>query len=308
MAAVNYATQYSRALANAYPYQSYFGDLRTTENNGKYKWIDGKTIKIPKLTTKGAVNADNDKITTATRRWDNEWEPKEVSFHREWSTLLHPTDVDMTNQVATIQNITQNFNEFHKFPEKDAYLISKLYSEFIAAGGTATETAITASNILSLIDADLEALEEARVPMAGTLMYITPTLNKILKGVMNRYMSSTDSEINRTLSRIEQLTLKSVPSDLMRSKYDFDEDWAVHKKDTTVTGDADALYINYMIVHPSAIITPEVYTFAQLDEPSAMSNGKYVYYEERYEDVFLLSERKAALRFHASEKALGAST
>lgn len=298
MAAVNYATEYSRALANAYPYQSYFGELRSVENNGKYRWINGKTIEIPKLTTKGAIDADNDKITTATRRWDNEWEAKTVSFHREWSTLLAPTDVDMTNQVATIQNITQNFNEFHKFPEKDAYLASKLYSELVAAGGTVDSTAITKDNILGLIDAELEALEEARVPLAGTIMYVTPALSRVLKNVMTRYMSATDSVINRALSRIEQLTLKTVPSDLMRSAYDFTEDWTVA---------TDALYINYIIVHPSAIITPEVYAFARLDEPSAMSNGKYVYYEERYEDVFLLQARKDALHIHASTNALGAS-
>lgn len=307
MAAVNYATMYSRALANAYPYQSYFGELRSIENNGKYKWIDGKTIKIPKLTTKGAVNANNDSIKFATRRWDNDWEPKEVSFHREWSTLLAPTDVDMTNQVATIQNITQNFNEFHKFPEKDAYLVSKIYSDVKALNVTMTSSAITSSNILNLVDAELEAMEEKRVPIEGAIMYLTPQLNRILKGVMTRYLNSTDSEINRRLSRIDQLTLKTVPSDLMRSQYDFDEDWKVHTKDASVTGDADALYINYMIVHPSAIITPEVYTFAQLDSPSAMSNGKYVYYEERYEDVFILNERKDAIRMHASAKALGAT-
>ncbi|MGN0807974.1 MAG: capsid protein [Candidatus Coproplasma sp.] len=296
MSAVNYATLYGRALANAYPYQSYFGKLRNIENNSKFRWLNAKTIEIPTLTTKGAVNADNDTITTAVRRWDNSWEPKEVKFHREWSTLLAPTDVDMTNQVATIQNITSNFNEFHKFPEKDAYLVSKLYKDLTALDVTAKSEDITAANILALIDKELEDMQNKRVPVNGSIMYLTPALSTLLKGVMSRYLNSTDSTINRTISRIEQLELVIVPEDLMRTEYDFTEDWAVK---------SGALYINYFIVHPSAIITPEVYTFAQLDQPSAMSNGKYVYYEERYEDVFILNERKDAIRFHASANPLG---
>ena len=52
------------------------------------------------------------------------------------------------------------------------------------------------------------------------------------------------------------------------------------------------------LVHPSAVITPEKYSFAQLDEPSAGSQGKYEYYEESYDDVFILNNRKDAIMFN----------
>ena len=37
MAAINYATQYSQALANAYPYALNFGALYATPNNNRYR-------------------------------------------------------------------------------------------------------------------------------------------------------------------------------------------------------------------------------------------------------------------------------
>ena len=41
--ALNYATQYQKALAQAYPYALYFGDLYNTENDSRYQWVDAKT-------------------------------------------------------------------------------------------------------------------------------------------------------------------------------------------------------------------------------------------------------------------------
>ena len=56
MPALNYAESYSRNLANAFPYVLNFGALYATPTNGRYKFIDSKTIKIPTITTTGRVN------------------------------------------------------------------------------------------------------------------------------------------------------------------------------------------------------------------------------------------------------------
>ena len=59
-----------------------------------------------------------------------------------------------------------------------------------------------------------------------------------------------------------------------------------------------AKQINMMLVHPLAVITPHKYSFAQLEAPSALSEGKYVYYEESYEDVFILNNKADAIQFN----------
>ena len=88
---------------------------------------------------------------------------------------------------------------------------------------------------------------------------------------------------------MDEVKIESVPSALMKTAYDFTEGWA--------TG-AGAKQINMLLIHPSAVITPEKYAFAQLDAPSAGSNGKYVYFEESYDDVFVLKKRKNAIMFN----------
>ena len=72
-----------------------------------------------------------------------------------------PADVDDTNMVLTIQNATKVFNETQKFPEKDAYTISKIYADWTSQGGVADTTALTVDNVLTVFDKLMEAMDEA---------------------------------------------------------------------------------------------------------------------------------------------------
>ena len=174
MSNLNYAQAYAQALAQAYPYVLHFAALRSTENDARYKWTGANTIQIPSLSTTGRVDGDRDTIATATRNYNNAWEPKTLGNHRRWSTLVHPMDIDETNQVASIQNITKVFNEEQKFPEMDAYLISKIYADWVAAGCSSDTTALTVENILTVFDGWMAAMDEANVPATGRILYATP--------------------------------------------------------------------------------------------------------------------------------------
>ena len=288
---LNYATGYAQALAQAYPYVLHFAALRSTENDSRYKWTGANTIQIPSLSTTGRVDGDRDTIEVAKRNFQNAWEPKTLSNYRTWSTLVHPMDIDETNQVASIQNITKVFNEEQKFPEMDAYLVSKLYADWLAAGKTADTTGLTVENILAVFDGYMQAMDEANVPKVGRMLYVTPAVNTLLKNAkeMNRFIQNGDENIRRAVASLDEVKIESVPSALMKTIYDFTEGWKAG---------AGAKQINMLLAHPSAVITPEKYTFAQLDAPSAGSNGKYVYFEESYDDTFLLNKRKDAVMYN----------
>ena len=176
MQAINYATEYSRALSQRFPHVLNFGALYSTPNNGRYRWVNAKTIEIPSISTTGRVDADRDTIALAQRNYDNKWESKTLENERKWSTIVHPMDVDQTNMVATIANITQVFNEEQKFPEMDAYLISKIYADWITTkdeeGNTrvADTTAITTENALAVFDDMMLKMDNERVPANGRIL------------------------------------------------------------------------------------------------------------------------------------------
>ena len=289
--ALNYAQSYQAALAQAYPYVLHFAALRSTENDGRYKWTGAKTIEIPSLSTTGRVDGSRDTIGTASRNYDNAWEPKTLTNHRKWSTLVHPMDVDETNNAASIQNITKVFNETEKFPEMDAYLVSKVFTDWKTASGTPDTDELTVDNILSKFDAWMEAMDEANVPTTGRLLYLTPATSTLLKQAVEKYrnIQNGDSSIKRAVENVDNVQIEKVPSALMKTVYDFTEGWKAG---------VSAKQIHALLIHPSAVITPEKYAFAQLEAPSALSEGKYVYFEESYDDVFVLNKRKDAIMFN----------
>ena len=302
MATLNYATEYFSALEQEFPYVLYFGDLFATPNNGRYRWINSRSIEIPSLSTTGRTDGDRDTIGTRRRNYDNAWKTLTLENHRQWSTLVHPRDVDETNQVASIANITRVFNDTQKFPEMNAYLVSKVFSDWCGTGATArtpNTTALTANNVLEIFDQMMQDMDDKRVPRQGRILYVTPEVRTLINNAKQIYrhidLQANSSAISRGITAIDEVRIPpSVPSDMMKTLYDFTEGWAV---------DDDAQQINMFLVHPQAVITPISYEFAQLDPPSAGSQGKWEYFEESFEDVFVLPNRKDAIAFNITNTA-----
>lgn len=293
MAALNYAQQYSKELSQAFPYVLNFGQLYNTSNNAKYKITGANTIQIPVISTTGRVDSDKDTIASATRNFNNTWETKVLANQRKWSTLVHPDDINKTNFVASIGNITKVYNEENKFPEMDAYTISKIYTDWVAQTKTAVTTALTEANVLTVFDTLMQGMDEKRVPVQGRILYVTPAIKTLIKNAsaVTRNISVDGggaSTINRNVSRIDEVEIVAVSSDLMKTLYDFTTGW--------VAG-VGAKQINMALIHPIAVITPVSYQFASLDEPSAVTEGKYVYFEESFEDVFILNKKADAINF-----------
>ena len=301
--ALNYATEYSRALSQMWPYVLNFGALYNTANNGRYRWVNAKTIEIPSISTTGRVNADRDTVAFAQRNYDNKWETKTLSNERKWSTLVHPMDVDQTNMVTTIVNITEVFNQEQKFPEMDAYLISKLYTDWILTKNPRTQethvaddTVLTINNVLAVFDEMMLKMDNAMVPPNGRILYVTNEVKTLLKSAekISRSIdvSSGPNGIDRRVNSLDQVQIIGVPAALMKTAYDFTVGWAPAQS---------AKQVNMLLVHPLAVITPVSYTFSRLDAPSAMSEGKYTYYEESFEDVFILNNKSDALQFNVTD-------
>lgn len=295
MAAVNYAESYERSLAQAYPNVLHFGELYGTANNSIYTFLNAKTIHIPSISVTGRQNVNRDAIDGVFKRnVDDSYEDKTMQFYREWSTSLDPADVDETNMVLTIQNATKVFNETQKFPEKDAYTVSKIFADWSAQGGKANTEVLTVENVLTVFDALMEAMDEALVPFAGRILYVTPAVKTLLKNAsqigLRKDVTGTSTSVNRIVDRLDEVTLSTVPSKLMKSAYDFNSVGFA-----TAEG---AKQINMFLVHPSAILTPSKYSFVGVEAPAAGTKGDYIYYEKEYSDVFILNNRTAAIAFN----------
>lgn len=294
---VNYAESYARELANAYPYVLYSGRLWSTENDKKYTVQDAKTIKIPILSTGGRVDGDRTKIGDFSQNFSNDWETKTLKNHRIWQTLVHPQDVNQTNIVASISNITKTMNETQKFPELDVMMFSSLYKlkneiEAITPEGAA----LTSTSALNKFDAMMDKMDEGLVPFAGRILYVDTYTKTLLDTAISIVRNNGDKVLSRAVSRLDEVDIQSVPTALFKTAYTLNDGKTEGQKEGGFVAASGAKDMAMILVHPSAVLPIVSYSFAQMEEPSALSQGKYVYFEESFEDVFILNKRHDAIQ------------
>ncbi len=300
---INYAEQYSRELANAYPYLSYFGEVWASPNSSLYRPVNAQTILIPSMKTSGAKAVNRDTISgTINRNFNTTYEPKQMSMYRYWNTIVDPMDVVETNEVATIANVTKTFNEFQKIPEMDAYAASKL-AGFAASFGGVDSTTLTSANILEKWDEYLAYMTSQRVNRDRVVAYLTPATYKLLKEAagITRFVNADTGirNIDRNVGKLDGVVIKEVSPDIMKTAFDFTEGWE------PAAGASD---IGLLLVDPLATVAPVVYDVSMITPPSAISQGKTVYFESYYYDVFALNNRQAGFFAAMSAPSLGTIT
>lgn len=297
---LNYATEYSKAMANMYPYWSYFSDLYGSPNSATYKPISGKAVAVQSMTTSGARAVNRDQITgTFNRNFNTSEQILTMRMDREWDTLADPMDIQ-EDPIVNIANITKTFNEFQKVPEMDAYAASALAQAASSFGGV-DATALTADNILETWDTYLAYMVNQRVPRDRIRAKMTPDTYKLLKEAagITRFVEADTGirNIDRNVGKLDGVVIMEVPKDIMMSAYDFTEGWA------SATG---AKQINLLMFDPIAIAAPVVYETSMMSAPTAQSKGKWLYYERYYYDVFALNQRLPGIFVNmASNPALG---
>lgn len=286
-ASLNYAEEYLQGLKQKFAVGLRFNRLYETPSNDDVRWSGPKTVQVPRIDTGGMKDVDRDEVGSYTRNVDNSWESKELEHDREFRTLVDPVDIDETNMALTIANITKVFNDEEKIPEMDKYMASKLFEELEDYSGEIDETEPSTENILDIYDDLMEKMDEAEVPAEDRILYVTPKINKMIKNAedLNRYIrvDQNTNNVSRNVRSLDEVEIVPVPSSRMKTAYDFSEG---------AKEDDDARQINMILVHPRAMVSPLNYEFVSLDEPSATTGGKYLYYERSYWDVFIFERKK----------------
>lgn len=286
---LNYTTKYSKAMANTYPYWSYFADLYGSPLSATYKPLGGKAVAVQSMTVSGATPTDRNNMDGQfTRNFNTDQQILTMSMDRNWDTLVDPMDMQ-EDAIVTIANITQTFNQFQKIPEQDAYAASTL-AQAASGFGTVDATSLTSENILETWDNYLAYMVDQRVPRDRIRAKMTPGTYKLLKEAagITRFVEADTGirNIDRNVGKLDGVVIQEVPSDMMMNSYDFTQGWQVAE---------GAQQMNLLMFDPLAIAAPVVYDVSMMSAPTAQSKGKWLYYERYYYDVFVLNNRKTGI-------------
>lgn len=293
---LKYAETFAPALEQKYAKE--LASFELFQSNKQVKFIDAQTIKLPSITLSGYKDHTRGSLGFNQGTITNEWEPKKLAHDRSIEFVIDPMDVDETNKTVSIGNVQNTLEEEQTIPEKDSYVFSKLYEEattYAANGATISTEALTAENILEQFDSAMEKMDEAGVPGAGRLLYVTPKVNKLLKEAkdIQRVMGVTgEGSVKRSIYDLDDVKIKVVQSARLKSKYNFTEGCVAA---------ANAKQINFILVHPTAVIARDKYSYINAFEPGEDSRtaDNYLLQSRFYMDAFLVKNRANGIYINA---------
>lgn len=210
-----------------------------------------------------------------------------MDHDRDIEFPLDPMDVDETNLVVSIANIQKRFDKTQAIPEQDCYTYSKLYSEFVRAGGEVDHTVLTADNVLDKLDEDLSTLEDAGVPLDRVILYCTTAFKKLLKNApqITRTISvGTAGRIDRRVLGVDDIKkMVTVPSARFKTAFDFTEGYKA-----AVSGKQ----INYILVDPESQVSRVKYSYIKVFTPGhdSRTSDNYLYQNRKYNGTFAIDE------------------
>lgn len=296
MPVYDYAETFMRELQQKYARELISNDL--TLSNPAIKFLNAQTIKIPRMSVSGYKDHNRNSMGFNTGTVSNDWEPKKLSHDRDIEIPIDPMDIDETNLILEMANIQNVFETEQAIPEKDSYRFSKLYSEtkdYKSQGAVIDNTLLDSKNILDWFDEQMSIMDDKSVPQEGRILYITSTINKILKnaqGITRTMSVGAAGVIDRRVHGLDDVQIKTVPSSRFKTLYDF--------TDGCVPA-AAAKQINMILVHPSCVISRDKYSYIKLFTPGTDSRtaDKYVYQNRYYTDTFLIENKACGIAINA---------
>lgn len=285
MAVLEYATIFSNVLRELYGQELTCNDLY--QSNSDIQIVNGKDIKIPKLSVSGYKDHTRGAGGFNSGTYSNGYETKTLDHDRDVEFAIDPMDVDETNLVVSIANIQKRFEKTQAIPELDCYTYSKLYSEAKRVGSIIKTSTLTAANVLSDFDDNLEAFSEAGVPLDRVIMYCTPKYNKLLKnaeGIQRTLEISSAKSIDRRVRSLDDIAkIKEVPSARLKTLFNFTNG---------CVADETAKQIDYILVDPEAQVSRNKYSYIKVFTPGTDSRtaDNYMYQNRRFNGTFGIDE------------------
>ena len=285
MAVYEYADIFSNHLRELYGHDLTSIDLYNS--NQDLQIVNGNNLKIPRLSVSGYKDHTRTSLGFNTGRASNDYQTVSLDHDRDIEFPLDPIDVDETNLVVSIANIQKRFDKTQAIPEQDCYTYSKLYAEFVRAGGNVNHTALTEDNILAQLDEDLSALEDAGVPLDRVIMYTTTGVKKLLKnakGITRTLNVGSSNNIDRRVLGVDDIKkMVTVPSSRFKTAFDFTEGYRV-----AITGKQ----INYILIDPEAQVSRVKYSYIKVFTPGhdSRTSDNYLYQNRKFNGTFAIDE------------------
>lgn len=246
--AISYAELYLPLLDEAYKAESKSAILDTLSDY--IRFTGGNTVNIFNIDPVGMSNYDRNAgyvpgDVTGT------WQPYVLETDRGRSYQVDFLDNEQAMSLV-VPNLLGTVERQHIIPEVDAYRFAQ-YAGGAASGNVVTETLSAGAATVASIDAASVALDNAEVPYEGRILFVSPAVYGLLRGGITRLVPNGEKDVNNMIEVYNDMRVIRVPQPRFQT--------AITLANPTTSSGAGgfapasgASAINYMIIHPSAVL------------------------------------------------------
>ena len=244
--AISYAELYLPLLDEAYKAESKSAVLDTLSEYVRF--TGGNTVNIFNINPVGMGNYDRNAgyvpgDVTGT------WQPYVLETDRGRSYQVDFLDNEQAMGLV-VPNLLATVERQHIIPEVDAYRFAA-YAGGAASGNVVTETLSAGAATIASIDGATEALDNAEVPYEGRILFVSPGTYRLIKSGITRMVMNRDDNVNYNVEMYNDMRVITVPQPRFST--------AITLANPTTSNGAGGYTasgddINYMIIHPSAVL------------------------------------------------------
>ena len=300
---IAYATLFQQALDKAATAKLTSGWMEA--NAGQVIYNGGKEVKIPKISTNGLADYDrssgfNQGAITL------EYETRTMTQDRGRTFMLDSMDVNETNFVANATNVMGTCQATKVVPEIDAYRYSKIASLAITAGAATGGNTISTTNVLSLLKADIAAIEDIVGDIPLVITMATPIASLLDQAdKVDKSLDVTDftrGEISTKVKSLDGHPIIKVPSARMKTAYTFYDGKTSGQTAGGFVAASDAKNINWLITPLTAPIAVNKTDKVRIFDPNTNQDADAWKLDYRkYHDLWITDEMIKICRANIKE-------
>lgn len=222
------------------------------------------------------------------------WETITLATERGRAFSLDRMDNEEMLGLA-LGNVVSEWMRLYVAPEIDAYRYAKYAAAAIAASNQATPATLTSGTVVAAIDAAVLVMNENEVPEDGRKLYLSMTVKQFLEAAISRTLSN-ESGVNKLLNVYNGMEVIGVPQTRFYTAITLD---AGDSSDAGGYSKGAGKDINFMIVHPTAVLQPVKLNQVKYFSPDVnQTSDGHLWQYRLYHDAFAYENRVNGIYLH----------
>lgn len=258
------------------------------------QFVGADTVNVYKMTVSGFGDYDRDQ-GFKTGSVNGSWETHKLAIDRGIKLDVDRMDNEESLSMA-YGKLLEEFGRTQMAPELDAYTFAKIAGTQHIQTATPADIVRGTTDVAALIDEGEYALNEQEVPNEGRILFVSEAAYAGLRSKITRQITNGEGNLNNGIDIYNDMRVVRVPQSRFYTAITLNDGTT----DFGYTKGTNAKKINFMIVHPSAILKVTKLAIGKLFTPDEnQQKDSWSFQPRLYHDTFVYENKVGGVYLHA---------